>query len=150
MDLLLVPFTNQTTELKSDNAIHIETPAAVDDYSFTVSLETGKITEQTAELIWEGVPFPEDKFVSIYQVIYQSDNQKEQKSYFKVANRESNKKATLTDLKPATRSVKCYISFSYIGHTSDFNGRNPLFRGILLHSLFFMSFLGIESGSKPS
>jgi hypothetical protein len=116
VDLLLVPFTNQTTELKSENAIHIETPADVDDYSFMVSLESGKITEQTAELILEGVPFPEDKFVSIYQVNYQSDNQKEQKSYFKVANRESNKKATLTGLKPGTR----YISHSHRLGVSEF------------------------------
>jgi len=101
--LLLVPFTNQTTELNSEGAIHIETPPEVDDFSFTIALQTGKIAEQNAELIWEGVPFPEDKFVNIYQVLYQSDNQKEQKNYFKVADRETTKKAVLTDLKPGTR-----------------------------------------------
>ena len=103
INLLLVPFPNQTTELKSQTPIHISTPAAVDDYSFAISIATGKISDTTAELELIGVPFPEDKFVNIYQVIYQGDAEKEQKSSFKVATRESNKVATIAGLKPGTK-----------------------------------------------
>jgi len=103
IDLLFIPFTNQTTELRSEKPIHIKTLPEEDLYSFGIAVEAGKVTESSAELIWTGVPYPEDKFVNIYQVIYQSDTQKEQKSTFKVANWENNKKAVITDLKPGTR-----------------------------------------------
>lgn len=103
VDLLLVPFTNQTTELISQSAVHIKTLPEIDDFSFVIDLESGKIGENAVELVWEGVPFPEDKFVSIYQVMYQRDNQMEQNSYFKVADRETSKRAQLAHLKPGTR-----------------------------------------------
>ena len=103
VDLLMIPFPNQTTELQSEKPIHIKTLPEEDQYGFTIAVEVGKVTETTAELIVDGVPYPEDKYVHIYQVIYQSDLQKEQKSTFKAAKRESNKQTVLTDLKPGTR-----------------------------------------------
>jgi len=104
INLLFIPYdSNQSTTLKSEKPIFIKTSQEDDAYRFNIELTPGTIKETTAELVVNGVPHPEDKYVNIYQVIFQSDAQKEQKSYFKVPKRDSNKKATLTDLKPGTR-----------------------------------------------
>lgn len=104
VNILFIPFdSKQTTVLKSEKSIFIHTTPAEDEYAFQIAISNGKITETSAELNIEGIPYPEDKFVHIYQVIYMSDQQKGQKDYFKVPKRETSKKATLTDLRPGTK-----------------------------------------------
>jgi len=104
VNLLFIPFdSNQTTILKSQNPIFVKTSALEDEYNFDIAIESGKISESTVELDVEGVPHPEDKYVNIYEVIYSTDSQKEQKSSFKVPKRDTGKKVTLTDLLPGTK-----------------------------------------------
>lgn len=89
--------------MKSEKPIFVRTTKTEDEYSFNIAISHAKITETSVEINIEGVPHPEDKFINIYQVIYMSDQKQEQKDYFKVPKRETSKKATLTDLKPATK-----------------------------------------------
>lgn len=104
MNLLFIPFhADQKTILKSEKPIFIKTDKEEDEYGFDLALAPGKVTQNSVELKVSGVPIPEDKYVNIYQVFYSSDTEKEQKNYFKVPKTETNKRATLFDLRPGTK-----------------------------------------------
>ncbi|XP_052133132.1 putative epidermal cell surface receptor, partial [Frankliniella occidentalis] len=101
--IYFIPFTGQTTELLSERTVTFTTGIENDPYKFELTLDVHHIKSTSVELSWQGVPYPEDKFVNIFRAIYQSDAGKEDFSSFKIAKRDSPPKTMIQDLKPGTR-----------------------------------------------
>lgn len=101
--IYFIPFTGQTTELLSEKTVTFTTGIENDPYKFELTLDVHHIKSTSVELSWQGVPYPEDKFVNIFRAIYQSDAGKEDFSSFKIAKRDSPPKTMIQDLKPGTR-----------------------------------------------
>ena len=60
---------------------------------------------ESAEVSWDGVPSPDQKFVNIYRVIYHANSPnsiRDESSIFKISKIDSPKRLTLVSLQPNT------------------------------------------------
>ncbi|KAL1129700.1 hypothetical protein AAG570_012644 [Ranatra chinensis] len=101
--IFFIPFPGQTTELQSHKTLQISTTMENDPYKFDLTVDVFNIKSTSVEVKWIGIPYPEDKYVNIFRVIYQNEGGREDTNTFKVAKRDSPANTLIQGLKPDNR-----------------------------------------------
>ena len=92
-----------------------------DPYDFEIGIRTGKITSQTAELLYSGIPEPEVKYVSVYRVVYINDNERTDSQTFKIPQSGQDKMVYISELKPDVKYVVWLEAFLSNGRKKKSN-----------------------------
>jgi hypothetical protein len=103
--------------------IEFTTSALSDIYDFRLELQLVHVGAESAEVSWDGVPSPDQKFVNIYRVIYHANSPnsiRDESSVFKISKIDSPKRLTLTNLQTNTDYQARTFSYFFILYSSFF------------------------------
>ncbi|XP_047482174.1 uncharacterized protein LOC125034466 [Penaeus chinensis] len=100
VDLVLFPHENLSTQISNTQAITFMTLPEEDPYEFEIEVRAGKVSSQTAELYYSGVPDPEEKYVNVFRAVYVREDERVDAQTFKIPKTGHEKKIFLSDLKP--------------------------------------------------
>eukprot|EP00095_Tigriopus_kingsejongensis_P003970 maker-scaffold310_size212938-snap-gene-0.12 protein:Tk03970 transcript:maker-scaffold310_size212938-snap-gene-0.12-mRNA-1 annotation:"epidermal cell surface receptor" len=113
IDLYVIPIPKAEREYFSKWSQKFRTEQPVQDpYQFDVNLDPGRISGNSLELVWSGIPNPHQEYVNLYRILYTEDNGEphhphlnsvETQSVFKIAKIDSTKSVVLRNLKPLTK-----------------------------------------------
>lgn len=92
-----------------------------DPYDFEIGIRVGKVSSQTAELFYSGVPEPEVKYINVYRVVYINDNDRTDSQSFKIPKTGQDKKMFLSELKPDVKFVVWLEAFLSNGRKKKSN-----------------------------
>lgn len=92
-----------------------------DPYDFEIGIRAGKVSSQTVELFYSGVPEPEVKYVNVYRVVYINDNEKTDSQSFKIPKTGQDKMMFLSELKPDVKYVVWLEAFLSNGRKKKSN-----------------------------
>jgi hypothetical protein len=91
---------------------------------------------ESAEVSWDGVPSPDQKFVNIYRVIYHANSPnsiRDESSVFKISKIDSPKRLTLTNLQTNTDyQARTFFLLFYFVHFSLFKRKTRVFINLIL------------------
>ncbi|XP_045125516.1 uncharacterized protein LOC123512922 isoform X3 [Portunus trituberculatus] len=121
VDLVFITHENQTTKVTNTKPITFTTLPEEDPYDFEIGIRTGKITSQTAELLYSGIPEPEVKYVSVYRVVYINDNERTDSQTFKIPQSGQDKMVYISELKPDVKYVVWLEAFLSNGRKKKSN-----------------------------
>ncbi|XP_042885309.1 uncharacterized protein LOC122261629 [Penaeus japonicus] len=100
VDLDFFTHENQVTQVSNIKSINFTTLPEEDPYEFDIEVRAGKISSQTAELYYSGVPDPEEKYVNVFRAAYLREDERVDAQTFKIPKTGHEKKIFLSDLKP--------------------------------------------------
>ncbi|KAK7066372.1 hypothetical protein SK128_017673, partial [Halocaridina rubra] len=100
VDLVFLTNKNQQTQVSNTHPITFDTLPEEDPYSFDIIVTAGKVSSQTAELFYSGVPEPEEKYVNVYRAVYLKEVERIDAQTFKIPKTGQEKKIFLSELKP--------------------------------------------------
>ncbi|XP_069993704.1 uncharacterized protein sas isoform X4 [Penaeus vannamei] len=100
VDLVFFTREDQTTQVSNTQPITFMTLPEEDPYEFEIEVRPGKVSSQTAELYYSGVPDPEEKYVNVFRAVYVREDERVDAQTFKIPKTGHEKKIFLSDLKP--------------------------------------------------
>ncbi|XP_037079036.1 putative epidermal cell surface receptor [Pollicipes pollicipes] len=103
VDIVLMPFQNQNTEMVSERPLRIRTPPVVDLYDFNVTLLLNEPSANSVRVRWSGIPQPQYKYVNVYRIVYIYEKEREEKHTFKLAKTSDQPTLLLKGLKPSSK-----------------------------------------------
>ncbi|KAG0717219.1 putative epidermal cell surface receptor [Chionoecetes opilio] len=121
VDLVFITHENQTTKVTNTKPITFTTLPEEDPYDFEIGIRTGKVSSQTVELFYSGVPEPEVKYVNVYRVVYINDNERTDSQAFKIPKTGQENKVFLSELKPDVKYVVWLEAFLSNGRKKKSN-----------------------------
>lgn len=99
VDIVLMPFQNQSTEVVSSHPLQIHTLAVVDLYDFNISLRLENLSAHSVLVVWRGFPRPQYNFVNVYRVVYIDEKERTEQHTFKLAKSADRPSLLLKNLK---------------------------------------------------
>ncbi|XP_037072044.1 putative epidermal cell surface receptor [Pollicipes pollicipes] len=103
VDIVLMPFQTQRTEMVSSHPLRISTLPVFDRYDFNITLGKVEPGPNSVRVSWTGIPQPQYQFVNVYRIVYIYEKEREEKHTFKLAKTSDEPSILIKGLKPSSK-----------------------------------------------